>query len=318
MLAEASRWELYRVLAEPVRLRLLALAAEEELTIGELADLVGESQPNVSRHVQALRQGNLIGVRKQGTRTLARIRDGVLADPVVHDAVHSGRALAATDGSLARIHDVLRLRDEASREFFEAPRDGEAPATAQPPELAAYLRAFSLLLPHRGLAVDMGTGDGGLLDVLAPVFDRVVAIDRSRAQLTRAEDRARARGYTNIDFICAEAFDPRVQSELGGKADVVFAVRLLHHAPKPGALVASLARLLHAGHAGAAVVIDYARHEDESMRDQADVWLGFEVEELLAFARGAGLADARVARLPSPSRGPDAHLPWQAMVARRS
>jgi ArsR family transcriptional regulator len=47
MLAEASRWELYRVLSEPVRLRLLALAAEEELTIGELADLVGESQPNV-------------------------------------------------------------------------------------------------------------------------------------------------------------------------------------------------------------------------------------------------------------------------------
>ena len=49
-----SRWELYRVLAEPVRLRLLALAAEEELAIGELAGLLSESQPNVSRHVAPL------------------------------------------------------------------------------------------------------------------------------------------------------------------------------------------------------------------------------------------------------------------------
>ena len=63
MLSESSRWELYRVLGEPVRLQLLALSAEEELTIGELASLVGESQPNVSRHVAALRQAGLVQVR---------------------------------------------------------------------------------------------------------------------------------------------------------------------------------------------------------------------------------------------------------------
>lgn len=315
ILSESARWELYRVLGEPVRLQLLALSAEEELTIGELATLVGESQPNVSRHTQALRQAGLVSVRKQGTRALVRITQGVLADAVVRDAVESGRTLSATDGSLGRIEEVLRLRDQATREYFEHPR-GEEPAGGLPGELGAYLHAFSFLLPHRGLAIDMGTGDGGLLDVLAPTFERVVAIDRSKGQLERAEQRAHARGYRNITFVRAEAFDDEVQKTYAGKADVVFAVRLLHHAPRPAALVASLGRLLRPNGVGAALFIDYAHHEDESMREQADVWLGFEPSELKAFAREAGLAQVHVAPLPSPARGEGAHLPWQVMLSR--
>src|SRR6478609_4745457 len=88
-----NRWDLYRVLAEPVRLRLLALAAEEELAIGELAELLGESQPNVSRHTAPLKQGGLVSMRRQGTRTLVRLRDEAARDPVVADALTSGRAL---------------------------------------------------------------------------------------------------------------------------------------------------------------------------------------------------------------------------------
>src|SRR5882757_11115388 len=93
-----TRWELYRVLAEPVRLKLLALAAEEELAIGELAELLGESQPNVSRHVAPLKQAGLVVVRKQGTRALVGLRDGVADDPVIADALASGRALSEADG----------------------------------------------------------------------------------------------------------------------------------------------------------------------------------------------------------------------------
>jgi DNA-binding transcriptional ArsR family regulator len=65
-LAPHPRWELYRVLAEPVRLRLLALASEEELAVGELAGLLGESQPNVSRHLTPLKQAGLVLVRRGG------------------------------------------------------------------------------------------------------------------------------------------------------------------------------------------------------------------------------------------------------------
>ncbi|MDB4947293.1 MAG: Transcriptional regulator, ArsR family / Methyltransferase fusion, partial [Labilithrix sp.] len=93
MIAPHTRWELYRVLAEPVRLRLLALAAEDELAIGELAGLLGESQPNVSRHLTPLKQAGLVLVRREGTRALVRIAEAAAADPVVADALASGRAL---------------------------------------------------------------------------------------------------------------------------------------------------------------------------------------------------------------------------------
>jgi hypothetical protein len=104
----------------------------------------------------------------------------------------------------------------------------------------------------------------------------------------------------------------------GGGADAVFASRLLHHAPRPASVVAQLASLCAAG--GALVVLDYARHDDESMRDQADAWLGFESEELRRFARAASLEDVRVTSVPSPfcGDGPDKDLPWQVMVARKA
>ena len=92
------RWELYRVLSEPARLRLLALAADEELSIGELAELLEESQPNVSRHAGALRQAGLLVDRREGTRTLVRVAPQGWEDAVVADALASGRALCDKDG----------------------------------------------------------------------------------------------------------------------------------------------------------------------------------------------------------------------------
>src|SRR5262249_30100648 len=147
---------------------LLALAAEEELAIGELADLLGESQPNVSRHAAPLKQAGLLVVRKQGTRTLVRVSDAARADAVVADALGSGRTLCGQDGSLARVVAVIAARDQPTREFFAQPRDENA-ALGAPEELASYLAALAPLLPRRELAVDAGCGDGGMLDVLSPI-----------------------------------------------------------------------------------------------------------------------------------------------------
>jgi DNA-binding transcriptional ArsR family regulator len=312
-----TRWELYRVLAEPVRLRLLALAAEEELAVGELAVLLSESQPNVSRHIAPLKAAGLLLARKQGTRALVRIAEAASADPVVADALASGRALCEGDGSLSRIADVLRERDRVAREFFAQTSSMKAVVVPERDDAtAAYVAALARLLPRRELAVDAGTGDGGLLDVLAPAFECVVAVDRSEAQLDRARARVAARGYGNVKLLKSELGAAELREHVGEGADVVFASRLLHHVPRPVDLVRQLARLARPG--AAVVVIDYERHDDESMRDEADLWLGFEPAELRRFASEAGLEDIDVVRLPSAwcGRGKDAHLPWQVLVAR--
>ncbi len=317
------------MLSEPARLRLLALAAQEELGIGELAELLEESQPNVSRHATALRHAGLLRDRREGTRTLVRIAAEASRDAVVADALASGRALCEKDGSLARIGEVLRAREAPSREFFARPAHLRGvKVDTIPSEIGAYLAALAPLLSRRGLALDAGTGDGRLLEVLAPVYERVVAIDRSDAQLAHARERAGARGFSNVTFVQGELDGRELSRAVGldgpgaakhaGGADAVFASRVLHHAPQPARVVAQLASLCAPG--GALIVLDYARHDDESMREQADAWLGFEGAELRRFARSAGLADARVTSIPAPlcGDGPDRHLPWQVMVARKA
>jgi ArsR family transcriptional regulator len=315
-LSNGARWQLYRLLSDPTRLRLLSLAAEEELSVSELSELLQEPQPNVSRHAAPLRKAGLLADRRQGTRTLIRLADSVALDPVVLDALEAGRQLCRDDGSLARVADIVGRRDAKTREFFAQAVASEVTLS---PDLPAYLNGFAKLIADRELALDAGTGDGALLDLLAPIYRRVVAIDRSQAQLTRAKERARVRGYANVDFIDDQIGGERVTRAVGDGADLVVASRVLHHAPRPRAAVELLAGLVRPG--GRMLVIDYVRHDDEAFREaQADVWMGFSEDELRSYAESAGLTDICVRPVAASitRSGPDSHLGWLSLIGRRS
>ncbi|MFO0616470.1 MAG: metalloregulator ArsR/SmtB family transcription factor [Polyangiaceae bacterium] len=327
-----ARWDLYRLLAEPTRVRLLALTSVEELSIGELAELLREAQPKISRHAAALRDAGLVSSRKQGTWVLLRLKPGVGNDPVVRDALRAGRTSCEHDGTWERIEHVVGQRDAHTREFFA--RGGKPIADGPPSELRAYLVSLRALVPHRRLAIDAGTGDGALLDVLAPIFDRVVAIDRSASQLDLARERSRKRGYDNVDFVAGEIDAPATRSAVlnlsvqggaaGHGADVVFASRVLHHAAKPDRAIDALVGLARKPAAdregGLVVILDYAIHEDEALRDaQADLWLGFSTSHLVAMAKGAGLSRVATDRIPAnfTGDGPDRHLEWTLLSGVR-
>ncbi len=318
--AKDERWQLYRLLSEPLRLRLLALAAEEELAVGELAELLQESQPNVSRHAAALKQSQLLTARREGTRSWVKLAPRSAEDPVVRDALQAGRALCSEDGSLMRVYELVAARDHASREFFSKP-GASLPERALSPALPAYLLALGAALgapDARALAVDVGTGDGALLDLLSPLFARVVAVDRSASQLARARARVVARGYDNVTFLEDDFGSERLHAHAPTGADLVVSSRVLHHAPRPRELMRELAALVAPG--GALLVIDYVAHDDEAMaREQADVWMGFSPAELLDFATAVGFDAPRLLPLPRGHLGigRDAHVGWQALVARR-
>jgi ArsR family transcriptional regulator len=266
-----------------------------------------------------LRQAGLLAVRRQGTWTLMRLAEGATSDPVVADALQTGRLLCERDGTLARVAEVVRARERSTREFFARAKSSNAPP-GPPSELGAYLAALAALMPAHGLAVDAGTGDGRSLEVLAPLFERVVAVDRSEAQLAVCRERIAARRFGNVTLVQGELDGPEVRAAVAaaGGADVVLAARVLHHAPRPAETMQKLAALARPG--GAVVLIDYERHDDEALREQqADLWLGFEPDELARHARAAGLEPPRIARIPAPycGTGPDRHLAWQWMVARR-
>jgi len=259
--------------------------------------------------------------RRQGTRVFVRLTDAAHADPVVADAVGAARALFQREGTLERIGQLIRQRDAVGREFFARGVLHTADVAMVPDELAAYLMAIAPLLPRRQLAVDVGTGEGRLLDVLAPLFEHVVAVDREPAQLERAALRSKLRGYDNVTLLQGDLQSTAVHEAVSrrGLGDVVFASRILHHAPRPAEAIGQLATLTKPD--GTLIVLDYAPHDDESMREQqADLWLGFAPEELARFATHAGFSAAQSSTIPALFRGagPDRHLPWQVFSARRT
>src|SRR5512144_2861305 len=117
----SARADLFRLLGDEDRLRLLALCAEEELTVGELATLIGESQPQVTKKSQPLREAGLLAARRDGTRTLLKADSS--DDLVITEAIAEGRRLCIKDGSLAKVARVISEREELSRQLFAAPRE---------------------------------------------------------------------------------------------------------------------------------------------------------------------------------------------------
>jgi SAM-dependent methyltransferase len=305
----STRADLFRVLGDEDRLRLLALCAAEELTVGELATLMGESQPQVTRKSQPLREAGLLVARKDGTRTLLRAEAEVAADPVVRAALEAGRALCEKDGSLAEVPALVAQREETSRRLFA--RAESAPVVVDGAELLPLLPMLAPLLPGRALAVDVGAGEGTLLPLLSPLYERVVALDRSAARLARCAERVSALGLPNVRLREGAVEDAGIVEEIAraGGADLVVVSRVLHHVARPQELLASAARLLRP--AGHLVVVDHVPHEDESLRERGHVWLGFEPGKLRAWLEAAGLEVAHA----GPLRG-DETPPLQLAVGR--
>jgi ArsR family transcriptional regulator len=315
------RHEIIRVLADAGRLKVLALAAEEELSVGEMAELLQDGQSQISRRITPLKQAGLVAVRKDGTRSLVFAaytgRSATGQDPVLEAAIAEGRRLCQEDGSLARLPALVASREEAGRLHFDASSDGNA----EPIEtwaLAPQLAALGSLLPGNHLAVDAGAGEGLGLELLAPLYDRVIAVDRSPARLARCAERVAQRGHANVTLHEGSFTDVALLERVDehGGADLVFAGRVLHHASRPSTAIAAFARLLKAG--GHLVILDYLPHRDEALRrEHGDVWLGFSPQEIEAWMEEAGLMPVRQHRLPTQLRnvGPDKHLDWQVVVA---
>jgi len=311
-----ARADLFRLLGDEDRLRLLALCAEEELTVGELASLLGESQPQITKKSQPLREVGLLASRRDGTRTLLRSATsgaiGIEVDPVIAAALEEGRSLCTKDGSLAKVASVVASREELSRKFFDATH-GDEPAVIES-DLRAWLPVIAPLLPGHALAIDVGTGEGTLLPLLSPLYDRVVAVDRSPARLARCAARISSWGLPNIRLREGDVDDAGLAEDIAarGGADLVVMARVLHFAARPKDALAAATRLVRPG--GHLVVVDHLPHDDESLREQGHVWLGFEPAKLRGYLDAAHVDVLAVH--PFSSRIDP--LPLQLAVARKA
>jgi ArsR family transcriptional regulator len=234
--------------------------------------LLGESQPQITKKSQPLREVGLLHARRDGTRTL--LRSPFHDDVVIDAALQEGRTLCNKDGTLAKVAGVVAQREETSRRYFDETAAAEAIESIGAPSLAMWLPILAPLLPRTELAIDVGTGEGTLLPLLSPVYDRVVAVDRSASRLARCAAMIAQQRLPNVRLREGDVDDASLLQDISqrGGADLVVMARVLHHAARPQDAIAAAARLLRTG--GHFAIVDYLPHDDEAMREQGDVWLG--------------------------------------------
>lgn len=143
-------------------------------------------------------------------------------------------------------------------------------------------------LPENAVVADIGTGTGFVAAGLASKAAKVYGFDASAEMLEVA--RRNLAGFGNIELQQAPGDSiPLPDASLDG----VFANMYLHHAPDPAAAIREMARLLKPG--GVLCITDLDTHDHEWQREQmADLWLGFERDDLRRWFAEAGLTQIDV------------------------
>lgn len=283
--------------AEPTRLRLLALCAHGELTVTELTQILGQSQPRVSRHLKLLCEAGLLERYREGIWAYYRLAE---RGPTAELARTLVDALPADDSGL--VLDLERLesirdsrRTAAARYFSENAGRWHEIRSLHVPE-AEVEQALLTLLPETGVQdlLDVGTGTGRMLELFGPRVGRALGIDSSREMLAVARVNLEKAGLRN----CQVRLGDMYQLALPGQSqDAVIFHQVLHFAEDPAEALAEAARLLRP--AGTLLVVDFARHELEALRtDHAHRRLGFEAGEVEGWMAKAGLNPEPVRALP--------------------
>ncbi len=287
--------EIFRALADATRLRILALLRSMELSVGELAQVLGQSQPRVSRHVKILCDAGLAERRKEGSWVFVALGDAARVAPMVAalDGWSAGTPDHWTVADSARLAAVRADRAASAAEWFEAhAREWDAIRSLHIAECEVEAAMARVLGDGRlGRLIDIGTGTGRMLELFAPAAATALGIDRSSEMLRMA--RTKLNGLANAELRQADLYALPMAD---GDADVAILHHVLHFAQQPGAAIGEAARVLSVG--GRLLIADFAPHDREEFRArEGHTRLGFSDEQMLGWCEAAGLAPVQIETL---------------------
>lgn len=286
----------FQALADPTRLRILALLRLMELSVGELAQVLGQSQPRVSRHLKILADAGVLERRKEGSWVFLTLTEPQRVEPMFtlidSWADRATQAMFAADA--VRTETIRSERAEAANRYFA----GHAEVWDQIRSLhvaeSEVERAIDDALGKRPLGrfVDVGTGTGRMIELFGPRSTHAIGIDRSSDMLRLARVKLEAAGISS-----SLRQGDMYALPLGDRsADTIVIHQVLHYAHSPAAAIAEAARVLAPG--GILLVVDFAAHEREELRTtDAHIRLGFEDEVMAGWFASAGLEVDKVRHL---------------------
>ncbi len=273
---------------EETRLRLLALLAEAELTVSELVTILGQSQPRISRHLKLLVEAGLVERHREGAWAFFLMAQRGAAAALGRDIL--GR-LACDDPRRAadreRLTEVRRARAEQAVRYFAAHAANwdelRALHVAEERVEAAIRDMIGTTSLHNLL--DLGTGTGRMLELLAPLATRAVGIDQSPQMLAVARVRLEKAGLRNVQLRQGDIYALPVERDF---YDLVIIHQVLHYLDDPARAVREAVQALRPS--GRLLIVDFAPHEEESLRaNHAHRRLGFAAAEIAALMEDSGL-----------------------------
>jgi SAM-dependent methyltransferase len=282
-----------RAAGDPTRLRILMLLRHTELTVSELAQVLGQSQPRVSRHLKVLCEAGLLERFKEGSWVFLRSAEFGPAG----DFNRRITELAMSDGPGAFQSDAERLgvirtaRAAAAAAFFKASAaDWERIRALHVPDRDVEQAVLRVLANAQiGSLLDAGTGTGRMLELLAPHIRRGVGVDTSPEMLAIARDRLERVGAHHCQIRLADVHRlPFVSATRESGFDTAVFHQVLHYLDDPQAAVGEVVRVLKPG--GRLLIVDFAPHALEFLRDElAHRRLGFSDREVGGWFAAAGL-----------------------------
>ncbi|MCZ4280931.1 metalloregulator ArsR/SmtB family transcription factor [Kiloniella laminariae] len=284
-------------IAEPTRLRVLGLCAHAELTVSELVHILGQSQPRVSRHLKLLMEAGLLERNQEGNWAYFRLSEkqpcSELARLII-DLIPDDDPKLTLD--LQRLQSIKEERGRKAQEYF-----GKNAAVWH--EIRS-LHIDSSLIENAFLArfheqevgelLDIGTGTGRVLELVASDVKSAIGVDISREMLAIARNNIDRAGLGNCQVRQGDMYQLPFASD---RFDAVSLNMVLHYALDPRMCLREAARVLKPG--GRVILVDFAPHRMDSLRDDhAHHWLGFEDTQIEEFCSEAGLTLSPAEHLP--------------------
>ena len=288
--------DLLQALADPTRLRILALLRRMELSVGELAIILDQSQPRVSRHVRILADAGIVERRREGSWVFLTIAPEERTEPMfaLVDAWADAPSEEAFQSDASKLDRIRTDRAEAAGRYFSSHADTWDSIRSLHVAESEVEEAIGRALGDQplGRLVDIGTGTGRMIELFGRSALQSVGIDRSSEMLRLARVKLEAAGIPSSlrqgDMYALPIDD--------GSADTIIIHQVLHYAHSPAAAIDEASRVLAPG--GRLLIVDFAAHEREELRaTDAHIRLGFDDETMAAWFKAAGISVDHVEHL---------------------
>jgi ubiquinone/menaquinone biosynthesis C-methylase UbiE len=287
---------IFRAVGDPSRLRILLLVQGMELAVGEIAQVLQQSQPRVSRHLRILAEAGLIERVREGAWVFVRLGAAAISAPVLAliETLAAGDDVGAADR--ARLDQVRETRAAAVDAWFAAhAAHWEQERSLHTREAGVEQAILAALAGDLGDLVDVGTGTGRMIELLGGRARTALGLDRNPEMLRLARNRIDASG---LGAARVQAGDMYALPLADAGCDTLLLHQVLHYADNPAAAIAEGARVLRRG--GRMLVIDLLPHGREELRqERRHARLGFADEAVLGWMAEAGLHGRVAAQLPA-------------------